>query len=96
MPLTPEGYILKEEFLNFYRDLSLNILSDLGFAKFVSSQWNYELKIIPELKPEEIKEAIKIIRFKLIQMTEGTHEEFLLKQVFDEFDANKNGSLCED
>lgn len=48
------------------------------------------------MKPEEIKEAIKIIRFKLIQMTEGTHEEFLLKQVFDEFDANKNGSLCED
>lgn len=62
----------------------------------MSSHWNYELKIEAELKPEEVKEAIRIIRFKLIQMTGGTHEEFLLKQVFDEFDANKNGSLCED
>lgn len=55
VPLTPEGYITKEEFVNFYRDLSLNILSDEGFAKFISSHWSYELKIMPELKVEEVK-----------------------------------------
>ena len=45
---------------------------------------------------EEIKEAIRIVRFKLIQRVGGTHEEFLLKQVFDEFDVNRNGQLCEE
>ena len=29
-------------------------------------------------------------------MTGGTHEEYILKQVFDEFDTNKNGNLSED
>lgn len=36
------------------------------------------------------------MRFKLIQMTGGTHEEYILKQVFNEFDVNKNGSLNEE
>lgn len=29
-------------------------------------------------------------------MTGGTHEEYILKQVFNEFDVNKNGSLNEE
>lgn len=29
-------------------------------------------------------------------MADGTHEEFVLKQIFNEFDVNKNGSLCDD
>lgn len=29
-------------------------------------------------------------------MTGGTHEEYILKRVFDEFDINKDGSLAED
>ena len=74
MPLTEEGYITKEEFFSFYRDLSLNILNDKTFGKFVSSHWNYNLQIKEDLKVEEVKEAIKMIRFKLIQMTDGTHE----------------------
>lgn len=36
------------------------------------------------------------MRFKLIQMTGGTHEEYILKQLFSEFDTNKNGVLGED
>ena len=49
-----------------------------------------------KVKPEEVKSAIKLIRFKLIQKTEGTHEEFILKQLFNEFDVNKNNFLCLD
>jgi hypothetical protein len=49
-----------------------------------------------KVKPEEVKSAIKLIRFKLIQRTEGTHEEFILKQLFNEFDVNKNNFLCLD
>lgn len=29
-------------------------------------------------------------------MTGGTHEEYILRQVFDQFDTNKNGNLAED
>lgn len=92
--LTPEGNITREEFMNFYSDLSLNMVSDAAFCKFVSSHWDAPYKQKEQPSIEQIKEAIKIIRFKLLQMVEGTHEEFVLKRVFDEFDLNKNGSLC--
>lgn len=29
-------------------------------------------------------------------MTGGTHQEYILRQVFDQFDTNKNGNLAED
>lgn len=42
--LTPEGNITKEEFVNFYEDLNINIPGDMGFRIFVSSMWGYNLE----------------------------------------------------
>ncbi len=93
MPLTPDGYVTHEEFLNFYNDLSLNIPDDETFVRFINSQWGVAYVQLKKVKPEEVKSAIKMMRFKLIQRTEGTHEEFILKQLFSEFDVNKNNFL---
>lgn len=41
--------------MNFYNDLSLNILSDNTFVKFVASHWNYQLEKEQQLTPAEIK-----------------------------------------
>ena len=82
--------------MNFYNDLSLNIPDDETFIRFISSQWGVPYVPFKKVKPEEVKSAIKLIRFKLIQRTEGTHEEFILKQLFNEFDVNKNNFLCLD
>lgn len=45
---------------------------------------------------EEIKKIVKALRYKLIQMTSGAHEEFLLKKVFKNFDTNNSGYLTLD
>jgi hypothetical protein len=45
------------------------------------------------MSEEEVKEALRIVRFKLIQMTGGTHEEYILKRVFDEFDVDRSETL---
>lgn len=74
VPLSNDGSVTQEEFLNFYNDLSLNIPDDETFIRFVSSQWGVPYVPSKKVKPEEVKNAIKLIRFKLIQKTEGTHE----------------------
>lgn len=74
VPLTNDESVTQEEFLNFYNDLSLNIPDDETFVRFVSSQWGVPYVASKKVKPEEVKNAIKLIRFKLIQKTEGTHE----------------------
>lgn len=59
--------------MNFYNDLSLNIPDDETFARFVCQQWDVPYTPIKKVSPEQVKEAIKLIRFKLIQRTDGTH-----------------------
>lgn len=96
VPITPEGYITQEEFFNFYTDLSINIPSDQAFADFVSAQWGVQLQKVAAPTVEEVKSALKNIRFKLLQRTNGTHEEFILRKIFNEFDVARRGKLNED
>lgn len=62
-----------QEFVNFYTDLSINIPSDDTFASFVAGQWNCAYKPEPITKAEELKFALRTIRFKLLQRTNSTH-----------------------
>lgn len=39
---------------------------------------------------------MKTIRFKLLQRTNSTHEEFVLRKIFNEFDFAKRGKLNDD
>lgn len=96
VPITPEGYITQEEFFNFYTDLSINIPSDQAFAHFLSAQWGVQLQKVAAPSVEEVKSALKNIRFKLLQRTNGTHEEFILRKIFNEFDVTRRGKLNED
>lgn len=43
-----------------------------------------------------MRNIVKTLRYKLIQSTSGTHEEFLLKKLFNEFDTNKSGYITID
>jgi Ca2+-binding EF-hand superfamily protein len=96
VPISPEGYITQEEFFNFYTDLSINIPSDQAYSDFVSGQWGVALQKVATPTAEEVKSALKNIRFKLLQRTNGTHEEFILRKIFSEFDVARRGKLNED
>lgn len=52
VPLTNDGSVTQEEFLNFYNDLSLNIPDDETFVRFVSSQWGVPYVASKKVKPE--------------------------------------------
>jgi hypothetical protein len=42
--LSPDGNITREEFVNFYEDLNINIPGDMGFKIYVASMWGYPLE----------------------------------------------------
>lgn len=49
-----------------------------------------------QVSEELIKSVLKSIRFKLIQKTNGNHDEFVMRKIFREFDCNGNGSISID
>jgi Ca2+-binding EF-hand superfamily protein len=57
------------------------------------AQWNSPIKTGPPATQQELEAVIRALRFKLIQKTNGTSDEFLLRKVFDEFDINRNSSI---
>ena len=51
VPLTQDGFVTQEEFLNFYNDLSLNIPDDETFIRFINSQWGVANVAFKKIKP---------------------------------------------
>ena len=72
--LDEDGCITYDEFISFYSDLSVNIPSDDTFCRFVAAQWGQQYKASPPTKAEEVKTALRTIRFKLLQKAGNTHE----------------------
>ncbi|EGR29905.1 EF hand family protein [Ichthyophthirius multifiliis] len=91
--LNENGLITKQEFISFYEDLSQGITSDQYFLTLLEQNWGLFEKDEQEISKEEVKSLVKALRFKLIQMTQGTNDEFLLRKLFKEFDNNKSGYL---
>lgn len=89
----PLGYLTREEFIAFYEDLSVNYPNDDVFKKYISKQWNFTPSQQDKVTEEALREIIKALRFKLIQKSKGTKDEFLMKKLFDEYDENKNGFI---
>ena len=57
-------------------------------------QWDYSPPACQRVTEEALREIIKALRFKLIQKSKGTNDEFLLTKLFNEYDENKSGFIC--
>ena len=62
----------------------------------MSRQWNYAPTQTVTVSEPALREIIKALRFKLIQKSKGTNDEFLLTKLFNEYDMNKSGYICHD
>ncbi|KRW99310.1 hypothetical protein PPERSA_02422 [Pseudocohnilembus persalinus] len=94
--INQQGKIDKREFIAYYEDLSVAIPSDNYFVEVIKNTWGVNEDVESNISEQEVKNIIKIIRFKLIQSTNGMHDEFLLRRLFESFDTNKSGCLSID
>lgn len=88
--------ITKKQFVDFYTDLGVSIPSDNYFSELVQNTWDIVEDKESTISVNEIKDIIKTLRYKLIQLSKGSQDEYLLRKLFKEFDINKSGYLTLD
>ena len=82
--------ITKEEFIAFYDDVNINFAHNDIFVRFVSNFWHYTPEKINAVKEDLIKAATKNLRLKLIEKSQGTKDELLIRKLFEQFDQSGN------
>lgn len=91
-----DGKISLPEFLDYYTDVSMTVPSDDFFVESVGSAWCITEDDKAEVEESEVRSILKTVRMKLINKTNGIHDEFVLRKLFGDFDMNKSGFLTLD
>ena len=92
----PEARISRNDFFNYYTDLGVSIPSDNYFSELVQNTWGVQEDKESTISVNEIKDIIRTLRYKLIQRSNNSQDEFLLRKLFRDFDLNKSGYLTLD
>lgn len=91
-----DGRITKQEWDDYYTDLSMSLPSDEYFVKMMESVWQICEDETATVTQEQIKHLTKTMRAKLLDFSGGQTEEMVLRNTFREFDLNENGVLTAD
>lgn len=91
-----DGTITKDEWTDYYSDLSMSLPSDEYFVKMMESVWQICEDETAGVTAEQIKHLTKTMRAKLLDFSAGQTEEMVLRNTFREFDLNENGVLTSD
>jgi hypothetical protein len=68
--------------VNFYDDLNINFGHNDIFVRYVSTQWFYTEEKMEEVREEEVKKHVLLLRNKLLERTQGSKDELLLLKLF--------------
>ena len=91
-----DGVISKQEWNDYYTDLSMSLPSDEYFVRMMESVWQICEDETAGVTAEQIKHLTKTMRAKLLDFSNGSSEEMILRNTFREFDRNENGVLTAD
>lgn len=89
-----DGCIYKEQFVEFYADISMAFFEDCKFLKLVEDTWQITEPADVSVHPKELEALIAATRHNLLKLGSERHtEEFILREIFREFDRNSDGVL---
>ena len=91
-----DGTISKQEWDDYYTDLSMSLPSDDYFVQMMESVWQICEDENATVSQEQIRFLTKTIRQKLRDFSGQQTEEMVLRNVFREFDLNENGVMTAD
>jgi Ca2+-binding EF-hand superfamily protein len=88
-----DGKITREEFFDYYTDLSMSVPADEYFVRMMESTWQ-----IPEVEDPSTKAVVQMllkeVRLRVLQLAKNDPK--LLKKVFSDFDLNQSNHLTID
>lgn len=91
-----DGCVTQTEFYDYYSDLSMSIPSDDYFVGMMESVWCIsEDEQAAEYK-EMVKHYVSQIRLRLLEQSNNSTEEFVIRKMFNDFDKNESGYITID
>jgi Ca2+-binding EF-hand superfamily protein len=87
------GWIGKQEFFDYYTDLSMTFTHDEQFIHFVETTWGLNEDEEAGVFKEQIGYITNALRLKLRTMANESSEEFVLRNIFKDFDLDRSGNL---
>ena len=86
--------VSREQFCEFYADISMTVYDDAQFIKLVEDTWTVKEKSHLQVNPKEVEAIVQAIRTNLLKLGSERHtEEFVLREVYRDFNRNKEGVL---
>lgn len=91
-----DGVISRQEWDDYYTDLSMSVPSDEYFVQMMESVWGITEDEDSEVNKDHIRELTKLIRERLLKMSGQSSEEYILRKIFNYFDVNESGNITID
>jgi len=91
-----DGIISKEEWFEYYTDLSVSIPSDDYFVQMMESTWNICEDEDDSVYHDKINQYVSYVHSQLVNLTGGSNDEGLIRKIYDDFDLNQNGMITID
>lgn len=89
-----DGVITKEEFFDYYTDLSMSCPSDEYFVRMMESTWQVPEEDNSAAMKATVQLLLKEVRARVLEL--ARNDPKLLKKVFSDFDLNQSGHLTID
>lgn len=91
-----DGVITKKEWDDYYTDLSMSLPTDDYFVAMMESVWGITEDEDSEANQDYVKELVSLIRQRLLTQSNESSDEYVLRKVFNYFDANESGNITID
>ena len=83
--------------MDFYADVSLAVFDDQQFVNLVSDSWKIKEAGHAAINNKDVEHLVAAFRLALMKnSSKGHHEEFVLRELFRNFDRNSNGTVSLD
>lgn len=85
-----DGKISKEEWFEYYTDLSVSVPSDDYFVQMMESVWNIAEDEDDSSYKAKIEQYTDYVYSQLQNLTGGSQDQNFIRKIFDDFDLNQN------
>lgn len=91
-----DGVVSKEEWHEYYTDLSVSIPSDDYFVQMMESTWNICEDEDDSEYHAKINQYVDYVYSQLTNLTGGSTDQGLIQKIFEDFDLNQNSIITID
>jgi len=89
-----DGVISREEFVDYYTDISMNLPSDEYFVRMMESTWQCPEDDADPYAKSTVTMLLKEVRTRVLELCKNDPK--LLRKIHSDFDLNQSGSLTID